>query len=161
MKAYKGGFAPGEKIIFFKRQGKAPNFFTVNRFAPSALRIASETFIVKPFDEAAFSVILYALSKQVMAKDLKYAEREIAMDKLASVKNKLVIPYLAKITEMDDTFFLDLAMSALPKFDDDEALAALENGVVSRNRGFSQQKAASCLRESVHPDTEINFVRSD
>jgi hypothetical protein len=131
---------------------------------PAMLRIASGALTVQPFDAAAFGELIETWGKQATitnVQDLEekerekiYAERGKAFNKLFHVEDKRVIPWLIKLAENDkvnageNSYF---ALSALTKFNDDAALAAIVKNIDSPEDSKSHSAAAN-LSRSVHPE---------
>ena len=113
---------------------------------PFVLRTASGILTVQPFDYDAFGQLIEKWGKQATATDIKYDEREKAVNKLAHVEDERVIPWLIQIE----------SLHALTKFNDDAALAAIAKDIDSSDNNKSHSSAAN-LSRSVHPEA-VNIL---
>ena len=115
---------------------------------PSVVYVASGTLIIKPFDHDAFGKLIDEWGQQATAKDIGDRERRKRVEMLVHVEDKRVIPWLIKVAEGSDSL---AALSALTKFDDDAALAAIAKNINSTEDNKSHA-AASMLAHSKHPE---------
>lgn len=103
--------------------------------APSVLRAASAKLTVKAPDHEAFGKLIDELGEQ----------KEI--DKLVHIEDERVIPWLLKLAEENDNYYVK---SSLAKFNDDRVLEVISRDIAS-NDDTKSHSAAVNLSRSKHP----------
>jgi len=147
---------PGEYRIDVARhlQPLLENSFILGRSleriisTPYTIYVASEALTVKPFDHEAFGKLIGEWGERAMAGDIGDSERRKRLEMLVHVEDQRVIPWLIKVAEGSDSL---AALSALTKFDDDAALAAIAKNINSTEDNKSHA-AADMLAHCKHPE---------